>query len=189
MDLGDDPVVKFTNSVLAEAVKRRSSDVFIEPEEKSLRVRYRIDGLLQEGPLSTQALHGGIVSRLKVMANLDIAEHRIPQDGRFRVKVQEKEIDFRVSVLPTYFGEKVVLRVLDKGQVSLELEQLGFEQEPLKALKKAADHPHGMILVCGPTGAGKTTTLYSVLKLLDKPEKNIVTVEAPWNFGCMGSIR
>ena len=186
MELSDDPVVKFTNSVLGEAVKRRSSDVFIEPEEKNLRVRYRVDGLLQEGAMSTQALHGGIISRLKVMANLDIAEHRLPQDGRFRIKVQEKEIDFRMSVLPTYFGEKVVLRVLDKGQVSLDIEQLGFEAEPLKALKKAADHPHGMILVCGPTGAGKTTTLYSVLKLLDKPDKNIVTVEDPVEFRLYG---
>ena len=186
MELADDPVIKFTNSVLYDAVKRRSSDIFVEPEEKNLRIRYRVDGLLQEGAMTTQALHGGIISRLKVMANLDIAEHRIPQDGRFRIKVQEKEIDFRVSVLPTYFGEKVVLRVLDKSQASLEIEQLGFEAPPLTSLKKAADHPHGMILVCGPTGAGKTTTLYSVLKLLDKPDKNIITVEDPVEFRLHG---
>ncbi len=186
MELADDPVIKFTNSVLYDAVKRRSSDIFIEPEEKNLRIRYRVDGLLQEGAMTTQALHGGIVSRIKVMSNLDIAEHRIPQDGRFRIKVQEKEVDFRVSVLPTYFGEKVVLRVLDKSQASLEIDQLGFEPEPLKCLKKAATHPHGMILICGPTGAGKTTTLYSVLKLLDQPDKNIITVEDPVEFRLHG---
>ena len=186
MELTDDPVIKFTNTVLYDAVKRRSSDIFVEPEEKNLRIRYRVDGLLQEGAMTTQALHGGIISRLKVMANLDIAEHRIPQDGRFRIKVQEKEIDFRVSVLPTYFGEKVVLRVLDKSQASLDIEQLGFEAPPLISLKKAADHPHGMILICGPTGAGKTTTLYSVLKLLDKPDKNIITVEDPVEFRLHG---
>ncbi len=181
-----DPVIKFTNSVLYEAVKRRSSDIFIEPEEKNLRVRYRIDGLLQEGAMTTQALHGGIISRIKVMASLDIAEHRIPQDGRFRIKVEDKEVDFRVSVLPTYFGEKVVLRVLDKSQSSLDIEQLGFEDSTLKSLKKSAEHPHGMILICGPTGAGKTTTLYSVLKLLDRPDKNIVTVEDPVEFRIHG---
>ena len=182
----EEPVIKFTNSILYDAVKRRSSDIFIEPEEKNLRIRYRVDGLLQEGTMTTQALHGGVISRIKVMASLDIAEHRVPQDGRFRVKIEEKEVDFRVSVLPTYFGEKVVLRVLDKSQASLEIDQLGFESGPLTSLKKAADHPHGMILICGPTGAGKTTTLYSVLKLLDHPDKNIITVEDPVEFRLHG---
>lgn len=182
----DDPIIKFTNNVLFEGVKRRSSDIFIEPEEKGLRIRYRIDGLLQEGGSSTATMHNGVISRLKVMANLDIAEHRIPQDGRFRLKIQEKEIDFRVSVLPSYFGEKVVLRVLDKGQALLDIEKLGFEDIPLKSLKDAAKRPHGMILVCGPTGAGKTTTLYSVLKLLDAPDKNIITVEDPVEFRIHG---
>ncbi len=182
----EEPVVKFTNSILSESVKRASSDIFIEPEEKSLRVRFRVDGMLQEGVSTSPTMHAGVVSRIKVMSNLDIAEHRVPQDGRFKVKVQGREIDFRVSVIPTYFGEKVVLRVLDKSQVILDLEKLGFEQEPLRDLKKAASHPHGMIIICGPTGSGKTTTLYSVLKLIDKPEVNIVTVEDPVEFQIEG---
>ena len=181
-----EPVVKLTNSILAEAVKRRSSDIFIEPEEKNLRVRFRVDGILQEGLLTHKSMHAGVVSRIKVMSNLDIAEHRVPQDGRFKVKVSNKQVDFRISVLPTYFGEKVVLRVLDKSQAVLDIEKLGFEPEPMLALKKAAAHPHGMIVVCGPTGAGKTTTLYSVLRLIDSPDKNLVTVEDPVEFQIEG---
>ncbi len=182
----DAPIVKFTNSILAEAVNRRSSDIFIEPEEKALRVRFRVDGMLQEGVSTSRAMHSGVVSRVKVMADLNIAEHRVPQDGRFKIKVRDRQIDFRVSVLPTYFGEKVVLRVLDKSQAVLDIEKLGFEPEPLADLKKAAGHPHGMIIVCGPTGAGKTTTLYSVLNLIDSPDKNIVTVEDPVEFQLAG---
>ena len=182
----DEPVVKLTNSILAEAVHLRSSDIFIEPEEKSLRVRFRVDGLLQEGLSTVKSMHAGVVSRIKVMSNLDIAEHRIPQDGRFKITIREKEIDFRVSVLPCFFGEKVVLRVLDKSQAMLDIERLGFEPKPLADLKKAAAHPHGMIVICGPTGSGKTTTLYSVLKLIDSPEKNIVTVEDPVEFQLHG---
>lgn len=182
----DEPVVKLTNSLLMEAVKRRSSDIFIEPEEKNLRVRFRVDGLLQEGLLTGRAMHAGVVSRIKVMSNLDIAEHRIPQDGRFKIKIKDQEVDFRVSVLPSFFGEKVVLRVLDKSQAILDIEKLGFEPEPLEALKKSSAHPHGMIVVCGPTGSGKTTTLYSVLKLIDRPDINIVTVEDPVEFQIEG---
>jgi type IV pilus assembly protein PilB len=181
-----EPVVKLTNSILAEGVRRRSSDIFIEPEETSLRVRFRVDGLLQEGLLTTRTMHAGVVSRIKVMSDLDIAEHRIPQDGRFKIQVKGQFVDFRVSVLPTYFGEKVVMRILDKNQAVLDIEKLGFEPEPLTALKKASSHPHGMIVVCGPTGAGKTTTLYSVLKLIDKPEINLVTVEDPVEFQIEG---
>ncbi len=182
----EEPVVKLTNSILAEGVKRRSSDIFVEPEEKSLRVRFRVDGLLQEGLVTGRSMHAGVVSRIKVMSNLDIAEHRIPQDGRFKIKVRQQQVDFRVSVLPSYFGEKVVLRILDKAQTILDIEKLGFEPEPLADLKKAALHPHGMIVICGPTGAGKTTTLYSVLKLIDSPEKNIITVEDPVEFQIEG---
>ena len=182
----EEPVVKLTNSILNEGVKRRSSDIFIEPEEKSMRVRYRVDGLLQEGIITSRSMHSGVVSRVKVMSSLDIAEHRIPQDGRIKIKVKDRFVDFRVSVLPSYFGEKVVLRILDKGQALLDIDRLGFELSPLTALKKAADHPHGMIVVCGPTGSGKTTTLYSVLKMIDKPEINIVTVEDPVEFQIEG---
>ena len=182
----NEPVVKLTNSILTESLRLRSSDIFIEPEEKTFRVRYRVDGMLQEGLTSTREMHLGVVSRIKVMSTLDIAEHRIPQDGRFKIKSSDKEVDFRVSVLPSYFGEKVVLRVLDKSQSVLDIEKLGFEIEPLTDLKKASTHPHGMIIICGPTGSGKTTTLYSVLKLIDSPEKNIVTVEDPVEFQIEG---
>ncbi len=182
----EEPVVKLTNSILNEGVKRRSSDIFIEPEEKSMRIRYRVDGLLQEGIITSRSMHSGVVSRVKVMSSLDIAEHRIPQDGRIKIKVKDRFVDFRVSVLPSYFGEKVVLRILDKGQALLDIDLLGFEPSPLNALKKSAEHPHGMIVVCGPTGSGKTTTLYSVLKMIDKPEINIVTVEDPVEFQIEG---
>ncbi len=182
----NEPVVKLTNAILTESLRLRSSDIFIEPEEKSFKVRYRVDGMLQEGISSTREMHLGVISRIKVMSNLDIAEHRVPQDGRFKIKFQEREVDFRVSVLPSFFGEKIVLRVLDKNQSVLDIEKLGFEPEPLTDLKKASDHPHGMIIVCGPTGSGKTTTLYSVLKLIDSPEKNIVTVEDPVEYQMEG---
>ncbi len=182
----EEPVVKLTNSILTEGVKRRSSDIFIEPEEKNLRVRYRVDGMLQEGLMTTRTMHAGVVSRVKVMSGLDIAEHRIPQDGRIKIKVKDHYVDFRVSVLPTYFGEKVVLRILDKSQAMLDIERLGFEPSPLNALKKSAAHPHGMIVICGPTGSGKTTTLYSVLKMVEKPDINIVTVEDPVEFQIEG---
>jgi len=182
----EEPIVKLTNSILTEGVKRRSSDIFIEPEERSLRVRYRVDGMLQEGLLTSRGMHSGVVSRVKVMSSLDIAEHRVPQDGRIKIKVKDRYVDFRVSVLPTYFGEKVVLRVLDKSAATLDIDKLGFEPSPLDSLKKAAAHPHGMIVVCGPTGSGKTTTLYSVLKMIDKPDINIVTVEDPVEFQIEG---
>lgn len=182
----NEPVVKLTESILLEAVRLRTSDIFIEPEEHNLRVRYRVDGMLQEALLTSRAMHAGIVSRIKVLSNLDIAEHRIPQDGRFKISIKNQEVDFRVSVLPTYFGEKVVLRVLDKSQAVLDIERLGFEPEPLNILKKSSVRPHGMIVICGPTGSGKTTTLYSVLKLIDKPHLNIVTVEDPVEFQIEG---
>lgn len=182
----EEPVVKLTNSILSEAVRRKSSDIFVEPEEKSLRVRFRVDGLLQEGVLTSIGMHAGVVSRIKILSNLDIAEHRVPQDGRFKIKLSGNEVDFRVSVIPTYAGEKVVLRVLDKSQAQLDLEKLGFEPEPLRDLKRAAGHPYGMIMTCGPTGSGKTTTLYSVLNFIDTPQKNIVTVEDPVEFQIEG---
>ena len=136
--------------------------------------------------MTSRAMHAGVVSRVKVMSNLDIAEHRIPQDGRIKIKVKDHYVDFRVSVLPSYFGEKVVLRILDKSQAMLDIDRLGFEASPLNTLKKAAAHPHGMIVVCGPTGSGKTTTLYSVLKMIDKSEINLVTVEDPVEFQIEG---
>ena len=178
----DAPVVKITNLILAEAVNMRASDILIEPLENDIRIRYRVDGILQEGRHPPKILRNAIVSRLKVMSDLNIAERRLPQDGRFKVKLHSKEVDFRISVLPSSMGEKVALRILDKSQATLDIEKLGFDQKSVDEIKKAAARPHGMILMCGPTGCGKTTTLYSILQHVNSPEKNIVTVEDPIEY-------
>ncbi len=180
------PVVKVTNLILAEGVKARASDILIEPMEKKLRVRYRIDGLLREVKSPPRFMHEAIVSRLKVMSALKIAERRLPQDGRFKIRIHNREVDFRISVLPSSLGEKAAMRILDKEQATLDLDKLGFEEKPLADLKRESQKPHGMILVCGPTGCGKTTTLYSVLKSIDSIDKNIVTVEDPVEFDLHG---
>jgi len=180
------PVVKITNILLSEAVRLRASDVLIEPHEKDLRVRYRIDGMLQTIQSPPKNLQNAIISRLKVIAGLNIAERRLPQDGRFMARMFNKDVDFRVSILPSSFGEKAALRILDKTTAMLDVERLGFEAKGLGDLKVAAEKPHGMLLVCGPTGCGKTTTLYSILKYLDTPEKNIVTVEDPVEYQLKG---
>lgn len=182
----DAPVIKVTDMILQEAVKKKASDILIEPLEKKLRLRFRIDGILQEQPTPPRNMHTSIVSRIKVISNLDIAEHRLPQDGRFKGLLFGKDVDFRVSVLPSSLGEKVAIRILDKSQALLDIEKLGFTQSVVARLKQAVVLPHGMILVCGPTGSGKTTTLYSVLKFLDSPEKNLVTVEDPVEFQLEG---
>ncbi|MFA5096149.1 MAG: ATPase, T2SS/T4P/T4SS family [Candidatus Omnitrophota bacterium] len=182
----DAPVVKITNLILEEAVKKKASDILVEPMDKTLRVRFRIDGVLQEQKAPSKGMHASIVSRIKVMSDLDIAEHRLPQDGRFKVKVKTREIDFRVSVLPSSLGEKVAIRILDKSQATLDIERLGFSADVVEKLKKVAKLPHGMILICGPTGSGKTTTLYSLLKLVDHPDKNLVTVEDPVEYQLEG---
>jgi len=178
----DAPVVKITNLLLAEAVNIRASDILIEPLETDLRIRYRVDGILREGKRPPKILHNAIVSRLKVMSDLDIAERRLPQDGRFKVKLQGREVDFRISVLPSSMGEKVALRILDKSQATLDIAKLGFDEKSLEVIRKAAAKPHGMILMCGPTGCGKTTTLYSVLEHVNSVEKNLVTVEDPIEY-------
>ncbi|MDD3905318.1 MAG: ATPase, T2SS/T4P/T4SS family [Candidatus Omnitrophica bacterium] len=182
----DAPVVKITNILLAEAVNLRASDVLIEPLQKELRVRYRVDGILHEGRRSPIKLHNAIISRLKVMSDLDIAERRLPQDGRFKVKLHGREIDFRISVIPSSMGEKIALRILDKSQATLDIEKLGFDERSLVEIRKAAARPHGMILICGPTGCGKTTTLYSIMQHVNSPEKNIVTVEDPVEYQIEG---
>ncbi|MDD4953776.1 MAG: ATPase, T2SS/T4P/T4SS family [Candidatus Omnitrophica bacterium] len=176
------PTITVTNMILEAAVNKKSSDILIEPFDKKIRVRYRIDGILREQKAPPRNMHASIVSRIKVMSDLNIAEHRLPQDGRFKVKLTGREIDFRISVLPSSFGEKVAIRILDKSQATLDIDKLGFGQDIVSRLKKVSILPHGMILVCGPTGSGKTTTLYSVLKFLDSPEKNIVTVEDPVEY-------
>jgi len=180
------PVIKITNMILDDAVKKKSSDILIEPLDKKIRIRFRIDGVLQELPAPPKNMHASIVSRIKVISNLNIAEHRLPQDGRFKTKMLNKEVDFRVSIIPSSFGEKVAIRILDKTQAMLEVERLGFNDQAVLKLETMAKQPHGMILVCGPTGSGKTTTLYSILKFLDSPEKNIVTVEDPVEFQLEG---
>jgi type IV pilus assembly protein PilB len=180
------PVIQVTNMILEEAVKSKASDILIEPFDKKLRVRLRIDGVLREQKSPPKSMHQSIISRIKVMSDLNIAEHRLPQDGRFKAKALEREVDFRVSIIPSSFGEKVALRILDKSQALLDIERLGFGEDTIAKLKKVAKLPHGMMLVCGPTGSGKTTTLYSILKFVDNPEKNIVTVEDPVEYQLEG---
>ena len=183
----DAPILRLMTTIIRQAVVCKASDVFIEPMEKHVRIRYRVDGVLREIDRMAKALHFPIVSRIKVVSNLDISEHRLPQDGRFKTVLEGgKEVDFRVSVLPTAHGEKIVLRVLDKNLDRVDIEKLGFESEPLARLKAACSRPHGMVLACGPTGSGKTTTLYSVLKFIDTPGKNIVTVEDPVEYQMKG---
>ena len=180
------PVVKLTNMILERAIKSKASDVLVEPMEGVLRIRYRIDGVLRDAEALPKNMHDPIVSRIKVVSQLNIAERRLPQDGRFKLKINDNEVDFRVSVLPSSRGEKVALRVLDKSGAMLDIEKLGFGKDTVKTLTKCASQPHGMILVCGPTGCGKTTTLYSLLKYVHDPEKNLITVEDPVEYQIQG---
>jgi type IV pilus assembly protein PilB len=180
------PVIKITDMTIEDAVEKKASDILIEPFDKKLRVRYRIDGILQEEKAPPKSMYLSIVSRVKIMSDLNIAEHRLPQDGRFKIKLSGKEIDFRISILPSSLGEKVAIRILDKSQATLDIEKLGFSEDNISKLKKVSLLPHGMMLVCGPTGSGKTTTLYSILKFVDSPEKNIVTVEDPVEYQLEG---
>ncbi len=183
----DAPVVKLVNLVLTDAIKRVSSDIHIEPYEKEFRVRYRIDGVLYEVMKPPLKLKNAMTSRLKIMAELDIAERRLPQDGRIKLKLgRGREMDFRVSVLPTLFGEKVVLRLLDKSNLQLDMTKLGFEEQQLSVFQECIHRPFGMVLVTGPTGSGKTTTLYSALSELNKTTENISTAEDPVEFNLTG---
>lgn len=181
------PVVRLVNLVLVDAIKRGTSDIHIEPYEKEYRVRYRIDGVLSEVMKPPLKLRNAIASRIKIMSKLDIAERRLPQDGRIKLKLsREQEMDYRVSVLPTLFGEKIVMRLLDKSNLQLDMTKLGFEEKPLKDFKTAIHRPYGMVLVTGPTGSGKTTTLYSALSELNKVTENISTAEDPVEFNLPG---
>ncbi len=180
------PVIKITNMIFEEAVKKKASDILIEPLDDRLRVRFRLDGILHEQAAPPKSMHLSILSRIKVMSELNITEHRLPQDGRFKANVGGRDVDFRVSILPTSLGEKAAVRILDKTVNILNIDKAGFSKEILERLKKISFSPHGMILVCGPTGSGKTTTLYSILKLVDRPEKNIVTVEDPVEYQLEG---
>jgi len=180
------PVIRLVNLVLAKAVESRASDIHIEPFENRLIVRYRIDGVLHEVESPPRRLSAAMISRVKIMANLDIAERRLPQDGRIKLRIQGKEIDLRVSTVPTMHGESVVMRILDKGGVPLNFESLGFEGAPLARFIAVLDEPHGILLVTGPTGSGKTTTLYTALDRLNKPDVKIVTVEDPVEYQMPG---
>jgi type IV pilus assembly protein PilB len=183
----DAPVVRLVNMVLLAAIKKGASDIHIEPYEKKLRVRYRVDGVLMEEMAPPLKLRAAIVSRLKIMSALDIAERRLPQDGRIKLKLGKgREMDFRVSVLPTMWGEKVVLRLLDKSNLQLDMTKLGFDQQPLNDFQWAINQPWGMVLVTGPTGSGKTTTLYSALSDLNKEGSNISTAEDPVEYNLHG---
>jgi type IV pilus assembly protein PilB len=185
-DSEDAPVIKIVNLILAQAVKEKASDIHIEPFQNTLKLRYRIDGELIPAESPPKALQLAITSRIKILAGLNIAERRVPQDGRFRIKVLGKEIDLRISILPTAHGEKIVIRILDKASLTGGIDQMGLDQETLGRFRKAIDAPHGMILVTGPTGSGKTTTLYSVLQELNAPQYNIVTVEDPIEYELAG---
>jgi len=186
-DLADDaPVVKLINGLLTDAVNRGASDIHIEPFEHEMRVRYRIDGALQEVMKPPIKMRAALTSRVKIMAALNIAERRIPQDGRIKLKMGSRVIDFRVSTLPVLFGEKVVLRILDKGNLALDLTKFGFEQKAEQDLMRAILNPYGMVLVTGPTGSGKTTTLYSALSRINTMEVNIMTAEDPVEYNLMG---
>ncbi|MBI5196413.1 MAG: type IV-A pilus assembly ATPase PilB [Nitrospirae bacterium] len=180
------PVVKLANLILGEAIARRASDIHIEPYEKSLRVRYRIDGVLYDIIQPPLKLRAALSSRLKIMSELDIAERRLPQDGRIKLRTKDKEVDLRVSTLPTLFGEKIVMRILDKSILVLDLTKLGFEEKAMLDFKDAISRPYGMVLVTGPTGSGKTTTLYSALNTVNTIDVNIMTAEDPVEYNLAG---
>jgi len=181
------PVKNLVNFIIAQAIEDRASDIHIEPYEKDLRLRYRIDGVLYEiNPPPPKELQDAIIARIKVLSDMDIAETRIPQDGRIRVTTKTKVVDLRVSTFPTVFGEKVVMRLLDKSSLQLDLAQLGFEKEELEKFERVIAQPYGMILVTGPTGSGKSTTLYSVLSRLNTTRDNIVTIEEPVEYQIRG---
>ncbi|MFO7870729.1 MAG: GspE/PulE family protein, partial [Kiritimatiellia bacterium] len=185
----DRPVIRMVNMILIEAVRLKANDIHIEPQEDFVRLRYRIDGVLVERPSLPKSLQSAIISRIKILSDLDIGEHRLPQDGRFRIHTLGKAIDVRVSILPTIFGGRVVMRTLDKGALFPDLKSLGLDKQAHQSLSYAISQPHGIILVTGPTGSGKTTTLYSCLQELNKPDVNIITCEDPVEYQIPGIIQ
>ncbi|ADR19555.1 type IV-A pilus assembly ATPase PilB [Calditerrivibrio nitroreducens] len=185
-EVEDTPIVKFVNYILHEAIKRGASDIHVEPYEKEFRIRLRVDGVLYDLVKPPRNIKDAVISRLKILADLDIAEKRLPQDGRIKLKLPNKSVDMRVSTLPVLFGEKVVLRLLDKSNLQLDLEKLGFEPSSLERFIKGIESPYGMVLVTGPTGSGKSTTLYSALSRLNKVDVNIMTAEDPVEYNIFG---
>lgn len=180
------PIIKMVNLIIVEALRSRASDIHLEPYEDNLRIRYRIDGRLQEKIKIPKQAQPAILARLKIISNLDITEHRLPQDGRFSIKSEDKDIDFRVSFLPISFGEKVVLRILDKQSINVGLQNLGFSEHSFKRFEKGIIAPYGIILITGPTGSGKSTTLYSILNRLNTANRNIITIEDPVEYQLEG---
>ncbi|MEE8186767.1 MAG: GspE/PulE family protein [Nitrososphaerales archaeon] len=182
----DAPAVLLVNSLLVQAIQERASDIHIEPQENHLRIRQRIDGVLRDFPPADRRLQSGVIARTKILASLDIAERRLPQDGRVKFKIMGRSVDVRVSTVPGIYGEKIVLRILDKGSTSLNIEDIGFNEHSLPIIKQATRRDHGMILSTGPTGSGKTTTIYSILNLINSPSVNILTVEDPVEYRLSG---
>ncbi|MCK5232951.1 MAG: Flp pilus assembly complex ATPase component TadA, partial [Desulfobulbaceae bacterium] len=176
------PAIKLLNLIMAQAIRDGASDIHLEPDENSLRTRYRIDGLLHEVSPIPKDLQSAIISRVKIMGNMNIAETRAPQDGRSHIKMEGKDIELRISSFPTIYGENLVFRILDQSAASMGLENMGFSPETLRAYKTHIKRPHGIILITGPTGSGKTTTLYASLNAINSPEKNIVTIEDPVEY-------
>ena len=190
--IGDDsPAISLVDGIISKAVNEKASDIHIEPDEDNLRIRFRVDGLLHEVLVLNKILHPAIISRIKIMSNMNIAEKRVPQDGRFKIRINFKDIDFRVSTLPTNYGEKVVMRVLDRSKAMLELKNIGMDHHNLDIYQSIVKKPYGIILISGPTGSGKTTTLYATLNQLNSIEKNIVTVEDPieYNFKLINQVQ
>jgi type IV pilus assembly protein PilB len=184
---GDAPIIKLVNGILVKAVTDGVSDIHIEPFEKALQVRYRLDGSLYKSMNLPLTIKNGLISRIKILAGLDISERRVPQDGRIKMRMgKHSAVDFRVSTLPCLFGESVVMRILDKGALNVDLTKLGFEPDTFEALKRCIDRPYGLLLVTGPTGSGKTTTLYSVLNALNTEDTKILTAEDPVEFNFKG---
>lgn len=186
-DLAEDlPIIRVVDTILEYAILEKASDIHIEPSEKEVNIRYRIDGILKNVMTLPKTIHAGTTARIKILSNLKLDEHRLPQDGRFKIKTQEYKVSFRVSIIPTFDGEKVVLRLLPEQNQQLTLEQLGFQQKIMEIVKRNIARPHGMILVTGPTGSGKTTTLYTILNILNKPDVNISTIEDPIEYRMAG---
>ncbi len=185
-DVEDDqesaPAIKLVNMIISDAVTKGASDIHIEPMEKGIHLRLRIDGVLVEQPSPPKRIQSSLISRLKVMSDMDISERRIPQDGRVKIQVEDRELDIRVSTIPTVYGEKVVMRLLDPKGLQLDLEKLGFDERELNVFRRVIHYPNGMVLVTGPTGSGKTTTLYSALSILNQTDSNITTIEDPVEY-------
>jgi type IV pilus assembly protein PilB len=182
----DAPIVRYVNSLIEQAIQNRASDLHIEPTESDMRVRFRIDGVLHEVDTVPKAVQSSLISRLKIMSNVDITERRVPQNGRITVQVRQRNVDLRTATLPTVWGEKLILRVLDTGGVDLDLRKLGFTDDNYRRLSDSFSKPHGMVLVTGPTGSGKSTTLYATLHAISKPTVNVITVEDPVEYRLPG---